>query len=69
MVCSTVSEVGLITLSVAEPLLATQTRPSGATARLRGELPTGISACLVKLLRRKTETLSLSILAVQKRGG
>jgi len=50
----------LMMLIVASPLLLTQMRPSGATATLRGRVPTAISATLAWVLPLKTLTVSLS---------
>ena len=56
-----------MTLSVASPLLATQTLPLGAIAMLRGMLPTAISPTLALPAVSNTDTLSLSMLTTQSR--
>ena len=52
---------------VADPLLLTQIRPLGATATLRGALPTVISATFVLPAVSKTLTESLSALTAHTR--
>ncbi len=67
MVCTTCRLRGSITLSVALPVLATQTRPSGARATLRGTLPVATSASLTWPVASNTLTLSLSGLTIHNR--
>ena len=55
-------------LMLALPLFVTQMRPSGATATLRGRVPTAISPRLAWLAPSKTLTLSLSWFTTQTRG-
>ena len=52
---------------VADSALATHTRPSGDKARLRGALPTEISANFKRVIASKTVTLSLSGFTTQRR--
>ena len=66
-VCTTASVAGLTMLMLAEALLTTQTRPSGATATLRGEAPTAISATRALVAVSTTATESLSGLAIHRR--
>ena len=66
-VCATVSVSGE-TMEIDEaPLLTTQMRPLGASARLRGALPTGISATRLRVALSNTETESLSGLTTHTR--
>ena len=59
-VCTTASVVGLIIEMLALFLLVTQIRPSGATATVRGEIPTliAVSSTLDALSNTLTESLS-----------
>ena len=61
------SVVGLITLIVALCLFATHSMPSGATATVRGALPTVISACLTRVTASNTDTVSLSWFTTHRR--
>ena len=54
------SVAGSITLRVALCLLATHSMPFGATAMVRGAVPTAISASLARVTESNTETVSLS---------
>ena len=56
-------------MDTALPLVqATHKRPSGATATLRGEAATGISASFARVTASSTETVSESGLTTQTRG-
>ena len=66
-VAATASVAGLTMLMPDDALLVTQTRPSGATATLRGEPPTAISATRVLVAVSITATVSLSGLATHRR--
>ncbi len=55
-------------LMLALPLFVTHSRPSGATATLRGRVPTPISPRLAWLPPSNTLTLSLSWFTTQARG-
>src|SRR6185436_11300477 len=63
-VCTTVSDVGSIMLIVAAVLFVTQMRPLGATATLRGAVPTATSALVTAL---RTVAVSLSWLTTHRR--
>ena len=60
IVRTTTRVAGSITLIVADCLLATQIRPSRATARVRGAAPTGTSASLWRVTMSNAVTESLS---------
>ena len=60
IVCTTLSVVGLIIDIVADSLFATQIRPSGASAKVRGDVPTLIVVVTVFVTESITLTESLS---------
>ncbi len=63
----TASVDGLMTLMVALCLLVTQISPFGAMARVRGAVPTVISASFALVTASKTLTESLSWLTTHRR--
>ena len=64
---ATASVLGLMTLIDADPRFTTQTSPFGATAIVRGPLPTAIAATRLFVARSMTPTVSLSGLATHRR--
>src|SRR5688572_20778674 len=67
MLFATANVAGLTMEIVPVPRFTTQTRPSGATATLRGDVPTVISRTRVSVAPSNTATESLSGLTTQTR--